>query len=294
MQQYFQDDFKIGTVINLNRYRLEKNKIKILLNVILLIVFYEVAGVVYNFLFGYLPQCFGFDSLPSSIFILKLWHLALIPVIIIFSKKFEIALLKEIKSYSFKVFIFSLIIGIIIFLFNPILSQPLLYIKNLTKRELIIFLPKIEKLDLFFILNSIGIVLTGPIIEEFVYRGIVFNYLKRHFNIRFAIIISSILFALIHFDFSGQIIVKFIYGLVFCISYQKTKSLTVPIILHIIINLFSRILIKQIIKVDLIILFLYIPSMIISICFLVTLTYKIYGNKIKEFKENTVRLKVKM
>lgn len=85
--------------------------------------------------------------------------------------------------------------------------------------------------------------------EELFFRGIVFNYLRtKFFNLRLPLIISSVLFAAFHivnvFD-NGilytlvQILFACSAGMCFALIYYLTKSLSVPVLLHIITNLFS-------------------------------------------------------
>jgi len=89
----------------------------------------------------------------------------------------------------------------------------------------------------------------GPIIEELLFRGIIYNELKKKYKIMTSILITSIVFALIH----GNIITIFYtFGLSFLLIYvyEKDKNILSPIILHVICNtistLYSLILIKNI------------------------------------------------
>lgn len=81
-------------------------------------------------------------------------------------------------------------------------------------------------------LLAVGII--GPITEEIVFRhGIITPLEKIHPH--FAVIYSSILFGLMHIN-PVQVVYAGILGLLFGILYQKTKKLSIPILLHIGIN----------------------------------------------------------
>lgn len=75
------------------------------------------------------------------------------------------------------------------------------------------------------------VVLVGPAIEEFVFRGILFIYCLEHFPKSVAVIISALLFSLIHADFV-QVLCTLLLGVVFSILYTKTQSLICAILAH--------------------------------------------------------------
>lgn len=81
----------------------------------------------------------------------------------------------------------------------------------------------------------ISTVILAPVIEEFIFRGIILNkWAEKSSNIR-ALIISSLLFGLLHIG--SFIIPQFIGGLLYGIVYIKTKKLVYPILMHSINNL---------------------------------------------------------
>ena len=75
----------------------------------------------------------------------------------------------------------------------------------------------------------------GPILEEIVFRKILFGTLYKKFNFFIAAIISSLVFAAIHFDFT-HLLVYTAMGLVFAFLYVKTKRIIVPIAAHVAMN----------------------------------------------------------
>ncbi|MGM0641553.1 MAG: CPBP family intramembrane glutamic endopeptidase [Thermotogota bacterium] len=103
-------------------------------------------------------------------------------------------------------------------------------------------------------LQFLSIVILAPIVEEFFYRGFLINRLSLKFNLRWAVLISTVLFTLGH----GDIIGSFIKGYAFSILYIKTKSLKLPIIFHVLNNLIAFTLFKTFDSVD--VENLYIPN----------------------------------
>ena len=79
-------------------------------------------------------------------------------------------------------------------------------------------------------------VLLGPIAEELFFRNLIQKGLHKHYNPLIAIIVSSILFALIHIPDIHHIYLVFFGGLISAMLYQKSKSALPSIIFHMIWN----------------------------------------------------------
>lgn len=84
-------------------------------------------------------------------------------------------------------------------------------------------------------LAIVSIVLFGPILEELVFRRVLFGSLNQTTNFFFATAISALVFALIHFDFT-HLLLYFTTGLILAFLYQKTKRIITPIIAHMCLN----------------------------------------------------------
>lgn len=87
---------------------------------------------------------------------------------------------------------------------------------------------------LFLILPA----LIGPIIEEFVFRKVLFGALQRKMNVYFAAIISSFVFAIFHLEIT-HLLIYFVMGIIFTFLYAKTRRIIVPIIVHMSLNTIS-------------------------------------------------------
>ena len=83
-----------------------------------------------------------------------------------------------------------------------------------------------------------GILLYGivsPVAEEMVFRGIVFNRLKRFFGKNIAIAGSALIFGLYHGNMV-QGLYGFILGLLIAFFYEQYGSFVVPVLLHSAVN----------------------------------------------------------
>ncbi len=85
------------------------------------------------------------------------------------------------------------------------------------------------------ILAMISVCIVAPIYEEIIYRGIILKGLSIKYNDNLAVIVSALLFAVMHMNLH-QGINAFFLGLVFGYLYLKTKSLYITIFAHFINN----------------------------------------------------------
>src|SRR5699024_1508151 len=81
-------------------------------------------------------------------------------------------------------------------------------------------------------LLTIGI--AGPIMEEYIFRKVLFGSLIDYTGGIGAAVISSLFFAFIHMD--GHLLVYSSMGFVFCYVYYKTKNIAAPMIAHCLMN----------------------------------------------------------
>lgn len=78
----------------------------------------------------------------------------------------------------------------------------------------------------------------GPILEELVFRKAIFGSLHKRMNFFFAALLSGVIFAAVHQDFS-HLLIYTAMGMVFAFLYVETKRIIVPIIAHMAINTFA-------------------------------------------------------
>lgn len=121
--------------------------------------------------------------------------------------------------------------------------------------------PNKVTIPLYISIISTGFI--GPILEEILFRYILFNNLNK-FNSKFkSLIIATIIFAVIHLNII-KIIYAFILGIILNITYIKSNNIKVPILIHISANIMS-IFLKEF---NIYILLLGLISFLISITIL--------------------------
>ncbi len=113
------------------------------------------------------------------------------------------------------------------------------------------------------ILDAIGAIIFAPIMEELIFRGVLFNRLKIRTGIIPAMIISSFIFAVGH-EFGG-ITSAFLFGICMCTLYLKTDNILIPMSVHFLNNVVATVL--SVIGLDALIFQFpwIIPSTILSI-----------------------------
>lgn len=88
-------------------------------------------------------------------------------------------------------------------------------------------------LNIYLAVLSSGII--GPILEEMLFRYVFLNRLRNFFTTRNAILLSSLVFALLHGDIVTMIY-AFIMGFIFAYVYIKYDNIKVSIMCHIAAN----------------------------------------------------------
>jgi len=84
-----------------------------------------------------------------------------------------------------------------------------------------------------FVILVVSII--GPILEEIVFRKIIFGSLYKRFGFFLSALVSSLIFAVAHMDFV-HILLYASMGFTFAFLYVKTKRILVPIFAHVAMN----------------------------------------------------------
>jgi uncharacterized protein len=95
----------------------------------------------------------------------------------------------------------------------------------------------------------LAVAVLGPILEELVFRRVIFGTLIQKYNFWISAIVSGVVFAAIHLEFE-HILLYTICGLVFAYLYHKTKSIWTSIIAHVLLNTFVTIVQLNIDKIE--------------------------------------------
>jgi uncharacterized protein len=80
--------------------------------------------------------------------------------------------------------------------------------------------------------NLVATVIVAPITEEFLFRGIILQRWAEKWGVSVALIATSFLFGLLHFNIFGASM----FGLIMGLLYIQTKTLWIPIICHFLNN----------------------------------------------------------
>jgi hypothetical protein len=94
----------------------------------------------------------------------------------------------------------------------------------------------VDRFDFYSPIYMLLVLLIFPIIEEFLFRKALLNLLKRY-GFRFAVIVSSMIFAFAHNNIF-QILAAFLIAVVLCIITLQYNSIKPAILAHIINNVF--------------------------------------------------------
>lgn len=119
-----------------------------------------------------------------------------------------------------------LLIGIVYFIFPNMLN-------NLLSESSVSEVSTYGGLFISMLITVVG----APIMEELFFRAIIFKRISRKFNIYIGIVISSLVFGLLHIELA--VIGAFIFGLACCILYIKYKNILIPMTVHFLNNLIA-------------------------------------------------------
>lgn len=97
-------------------------------------------------------------------------------------------------------------------------------------------LPETEAMtDMVWFVLGLSVVVAAPLAEELFFRGLVFRAIQARWGLALGMVISGLLFALVHFEIS--VVIPFWgIGMLFAFSYYQSGSLWTPVIAHAIFN----------------------------------------------------------
>jgi membrane protease YdiL (CAAX protease family) len=88
-----------------------------------------------------------------------------------------------------------------------------------------------------FALTFLGVGLLAPISEELYFRGLLHGWFRsRRFAFWLRVLLSSTLFAVAHFDSVAVVASSFVLGVANALLYEWSKSIWVPIAMHVLTN----------------------------------------------------------
>ena len=85
------------------------------------------------------------------------------------------------------------------------------------------------------LMQILSLIVVAPILEEVIFRGLILSRLQRGFSARSAILLSSLVFGLVHVNFLG-ILYAFALGLLLGFVFVRTRNIGNAIVLHMAFN----------------------------------------------------------
>lgn len=85
----------------------------------------------------------------------------------------------------------------------------------------------------------LGLILYGlisPIVEEMVFRGVLYNRMKRFYNVPRCVILTALLFGIFHANLP-QFVYGTCMGILMALSYEKLKCFGAPVVFHMAANI---------------------------------------------------------
>lgn len=188
----------------------------------------------------------------KTILIIIITMLIFIPILYKVFKKYR----KE-NNFKFKNIFIPILLGISISLIYNII---LFYLNSAFN-----FTNKFEITSLPILVQIISSGICGPILEELLFRGIVYNKLKEFNKPIVSIILCSLMFSFMHSNIIDAIY-AFIVSFVLIHLYDKYKTLKAPICMHIALNITIILMLNIIIKNYLVFnIYLVLVSLIVLI-----------------------------
>lgn len=197
----------------------------------------------------------------NTIYIIIITSLIFIPLFYNVYKKYRVK-----NNFKINNLFVPLLFGVSISLIYNIL---LFYLNSIFN-----FTSKFEVSNLSIIIQILSSGILGPIIEELIFRGIIYNKLKNTLKPMKAIIFTSLVFGLFHSNIIDAI---YAFGVSFILIYlyEKYKTLKAPILMHIALNITIILMVNLIIMNYLIFnIYLFIISIIILLILRVTIIEK--------------------
>lgn len=219
-----------------------KGKSTLFLIIISYVLLFIIQGLLFLVLFVFLknkPETNNWGILITNIsLILVIWGMF---------KIFNLKLNKQFKLPNIKVLIYIILLAICFAIAYPLMSF-LSFAINISNNSIKFtnFNLSLETSSSFYYFS---IVFISPVLEEFYYRKIILNEISKKYNSFWAILISSILFSLMHMDYV-QCQISFLFGLLAGYLYLKTNKIEFTILLHSLVNLLIIITSSKLIPFD--------------------------------------------
>lgn len=102
------------------------------------------------------------------------------------------------------------------------------------------YIPPVMHLSDLSVIRVLHGVVVIPLVEEWLFRGILYPYLRKHFPFVWAVVANVMLFALCHYNMEKTFLDLFPHlglGLVLVLYYERSRSIGACIVLHGVANM---------------------------------------------------------
>lgn len=242
--------------------------------------------ILFYLLFGLVPQLFGYKL--SEIYVQTAFAVSsfvYVPYALYLSKKWNINFKKQFKILSKwhnVLYLFAFII--VAYIATLVIIDSIEDIFELAKGRINkIFIKIPSSFNTVGIIKTLRSVIIAPVSEELFFRGLIMIYLLRKFTVLKSLIISSLLFSLIHLRFDDFFLL-FFWGIVFGLVFYKTGSLLMSMVAHSVSNLIGTNIEIEKVSLD-VVSSLYVVLIIVGFIFVVVITAYLVAIKDVRYKE---------
>ncbi len=197
-----------------------------------------VSSFALYFTIAFLLQGFNFDELALLVrhmYFLELFTTVIIYIIFLKILKVQVSI-ANIKCRLDKTVLFYIVIIVIgLSFFDRFFFDFSKIIDVIINKEIEPFVSN-KKTNLTWVYRGTAALIIAPLFEELFFRKYIFGELLKKHSFATSAIVSSICFSLIHLPSYRNLIPTFIFGIICCLVYKKTKSVMYTIAFHFLSN----------------------------------------------------------
>lgn len=213
--------------------------IKAFLVSLLLLISIEVVGIILSTTILFIPSHYLIHILGLSRIITNLICFSIVTIYLFKTSQYRPKCKVEFRNFNYQMVIPLLALA----LGRYLLCIPFFEGDNLSQLHLN---NSINSSFFTIFYKCLATLILAPIFEELIFRYYIYNGLTQRYSIFTAILVSTLMFSLIHVFNIKSIFPSLIFGAISCYIYYKTNNLLYSILLHFFSNVIA--ISKQIFK----------------------------------------------
>jgi membrane protease YdiL (CAAX protease family) len=163
--------------------------------------------------------------------VIKLLQYSIV-LLIVYRSSFKInALPVKVETIQWKVLLLIFILSIGFEILNHIFLDIKLFISSDTSYPTFLGIPDYISKNIS-ILDLTSAIILAPVLEELFFRKMMFSRLLKKYSFTISAVVSSLCFTLIHIPHWFNLVPVFLFGMICCFIYVKTKNILYPIFFH--------------------------------------------------------------